>query len=327
MIRIGIVAPSAPIGKIEMELGSERLRAAGFELKIHPQTKKKHLFFAGTDEERASGFVEMAMDPAIDVIWCARGGYGAYRMLQEVERRMVGKPKPPRKLILGYSDVTAVLDFTRERWGWDAVHSPMPGTGEFGRVGEKTLREILSYIRGESIEAKHTVKWWGQPPKKPIQGELVGGNLAVWLSLFGTPMQPVSAAGKILFLEDVGEGLYRLDRMVQQLEALGAFQGVQALVLGTFSDCEDAVMQVLAERPSKKTPKTRPLRPRVPQLKGLQSIFGELGERLSIPVGSGLKVGHGGGFRPLPIGASYSLSASDEKQGALVLKSWTGWSR
>ncbi len=335
MTRIGIVAPSAPIGKVELELGSERLRAAGFDLKIHPQVKKRHLFFAGTDEERATGFLDIAMDPNIDVLWCARGGYGAYRLLQEVERRMVGKPKPPHKKILGYSDVTAILDFARERWGWDTVHSPMPGTGEFGRVDEKGLREILATVRGEAFESKHAVKWWGAAPKSPIQAELVGGNLAVWLSLYGTSMQPATVSGKILFLEDVGEGLYRIDRMVRQLEALGGFKGVKALVLGTFSDCDDSVMQVLAERPplkksaalKKKPLKTRPLRPRVPQLKGLQSIFGGLGERLSIPVAWGLQVGHGGGYRPLPIGASYELQALDMKRGTLVLKDWSGWSR
>src|SRR5262249_41413164 len=153
---------------------------------------------------------------SVDIVWCARGGYGAYRMLARVMELIEGKGKPPRKLLVGYSDVTAVLSFVRQQWGWKTLHAPMCGTGEFSDIAPATWKEIKALVHGgEKLE--HRVKWWNTAPSSMIDAELVGGNLAVWLSLMGTKLQPASPAGKILFLEDVDEGLYRLDRMFAQL--------------------------------------------------------------------------------------------------------------
>lgn len=321
-MRIGVTALSAPVGKVELEMGLERLFAEDWSVNLHKQTKQKHLFFAGHDEDRANAFVQLAYDPAVDVIWLARGGYGAFRALSKVREICADRPKPQKKLVIGYSDATAVLSFAREHWGWSTLHAPMCGTGEFSRIPKpiwSEIRELAS--QGKSSKA-HKLKWWTDAPKAPIEAEVIGGNLAVWLSLMGTPLQPASPWGKILFLEDVDEGLYRLDRMFKQLVAMGGLDGVKALVLGTFDNCNDGVMNVLVKRPPQgkvaKNPAKQPLRPKVPQLKGLKEIFVPDCAARGIPVGFGLQVGHGGGFRPLALGATYRI---DPKTG-MSLARW-----
>jgi muramoyltetrapeptide carboxypeptidase len=122
-MKISIVAPSAVVPQVELGLGVERLEAAGFVPRVHAQVRKKHLFFAGSDEVRAKGFYEAANDPATEALWCARGGYGSFRLLPLLEKL---KKPARRKLLVGYSDSTALMEFVRQRWGWATLHGPMP---------------------------------------------------------------------------------------------------------------------------------------------------------------------------------------------------------
>lgn len=320
-MRIALIAPASPVGRIELGMGIERLRGEGWDVRTHRQVTRKHLFFAGTDEQRLQGVLDSAWADDIDVLWCARGGWGSFRLLsalaQETRRR--GKPRP--KLLIGYSDATALLEFARVQWGWPVIHGPMAGTGEFSQISTRPwsrIRELVhSAVEGTAPpEISHRVRWMTAPPASAIRAPLVGGNLAVWASLVGTPFQG-RAEGSILFLEDVGEALYRLDRMVQQLDAAGGFRKARAIVLGTFDDCRDSVMSVLAARPvpgSKRAGKAsanlprKPLRPKLSQARALREIFAPVAERHGIPVGYGLPVGHGGGHYALPFGVRYELS-------------------
>src|SRR5437870_217020 len=127
-IQVGVVAPSSAVGQVELGKGVERLRAAGLDVRVHPSCAAIHHTFAGTDEQRAGALYEYACDPAIDAIWCAGGGYGATRLLPMLE----GMTRPPGgKLLVGYSDVTALHEFVRARWDWDTLHFPMPSAGSF----------------------------------------------------------------------------------------------------------------------------------------------------------------------------------------------------
>ena len=125
-IRIGVVAPSSKIPQAEFRLGLNQIREAGMLPVVHPQCKKSDRFFAGTDEERALAFFDYAVDPRFPVVWCARGGYGAARILPYLENLTAERGVPERKLLLGYSDATALMEYTRNRWGWATLHSPMP---------------------------------------------------------------------------------------------------------------------------------------------------------------------------------------------------------
>jgi muramoyltetrapeptide carboxypeptidase len=329
---VGIVAPSSVVPPVEFTLGVEQLKEAGFSVYVHPQCGRRHLFFAGTDEERARAFYDFAVDSSLSVLWCARGGHGAVRILPYLDRIAAERGVPEPKLLVGYSDATALLEYVRTRWGWHGLHAPMPGLREFSTLERREWKAITRLVKGRDVASpwgKRRLRFFGKRPARAIRAQLVGGNLSVWASLMGTPFAP-RARDKILFFEDVSEALYRVDRMVQQLAGAGAFEKAKAIVLGEFESCLDSVPKVLMAVPA---PRARgrilrqpapqdlgALRPRIAQRRGLREIFGEIGERWRLPVAYGLPVGHGPGHSPLPIGAQYRLTPD----GTFELADW-GW--
>lgn len=336
-MRIGIVAPSSKVPSVEFEMGLARVRAVGLEPVVHANVLKGHLFFAGTDEERAQSVWEMALDPSIPALWTARGGYGSARILPLLDRLAKKYRKPvPRKLLAGYSDSTALLEYVRTRWGWSTLHAPMPGLRQFCLLPENEFQPLVSMLRGESPKVSWPLGFWGAPrPLKAVTAPLVGGNLSVWTSLIGTPYAG-QARGKIVFFEDVDENLYRVDRMVQQVMASGSLRGARAIVLGNFSGCRDLVPKVLSKplvpglgraafdqalrepAPSAVVPLRATMEPQI----ALEAIFSEVARALRIPVAFGLPVGHGPGKAALPLGARYELSV----RGKLRLLKWD-WAR
>ena len=329
-MRIGIIAPSSKVPQTELSLGIRKIREQGFRVDVHPQCKKSHLFFSGTDEQRASAFFEFSKNPAYSALWCARGGHGAIRVLPYLERWTKEQGAPSQKLLIGYSDSTALMEFVRKNWGWSILHAPMPSMRKFTLLPESDWEAMTLWIGGQKAEAswaKQRLKFINSPPLNAVQAPLLGGNLTVWNCLTGTPFQPQSQ-GAMLFLEDIDEHLYRVDRVLQQLLISGAFEGISALVLGNFLNCNDTVPLVL-ESPyrlknmkraleSPKKNELKPLRKKRTQIAVFKEIFGELGERLQIPVAYGLPVGHGPEVSPLPLGAEYRLTP----QGLLELVNW-----
>ena len=329
---VGIIAPSSKVPETEFQLGLQRIREAGLEPIVHPHVLDSHLFFAGSDEARAKAVFDFAHDSRFEVLWAARGGYGAMRLLPLLDRMTAKRGVPPKKLLVGFSDSTALLEYVRTRWGWSTLHAPMPGLRKFCQLPEHEWKPLIRMIRGERSAKPWgalKLKFVGATPKSTIQGPLIGGNLAVWSSLVGTPYAG-QARGKILFFEDVEENLYRVDRMVQQLLLAGAFQGARAVVLGNFSGCRDLVPQVLAALPS---PRSRdrmisaptpaelvPLRPSMEAEYALAEIFSEVTRRHGIPVAMGVPAGHGPEKAPLPLGAHYALTP----RGGFKMVKW-GW--
>lgn len=329
-ISIGIVAPSSKAPRIELKMGISRLKKEGFIIDLHPQCAKGHLFFAGTDTERAEAFFEYASQSRHQVIWCARGGHGAIRILPLLEKMASDKGIPGKKLLVGYSDSTSLMEYVRRSWGWSTLHAPMPGLKKFSILEPDDWNSLSCWIRKESTPApwaKKPLTFWTTPPEFPIQAPLVGGNLTVWASLLGTRFQG-KADDSILFLEDVDESLYRIDRTLQQLLLAKAFDKVRAIVLGNFMNCRDHSPMVLKSVPPAKTmvrvltsPKPselKPLRKVMKESVALREIFQELGEKLRIPVAFGLPVGHGPELSSLPLGAEYRLLP----QGQLELVNW-----
>jgi len=311
-------------------MGLQVLKDAGVTFRVHRQVKKKHLFYAGTEEERAQAFFDFAVDASISVLWCARGGYGAGQLLRFLDRMTAEHGIPEKKLLVGYSDASSLMEYVQAKWGWSALHAPMPGLRDFSALSGSELGAVLDLIQGKFTKTptgKHSLKFFGPKPKHDVQGPLMGGNLAVWTSLLGTPYAP-RLKGRILFLEEVTESLARIDRMVQQLVDSGGLERVHAIVLGTFTRCHDSASRVLKAVPPAKSrkrvlaaPKPSelvPLRKEVSLAKGLQEIFGEVGDRFGIPIAYGLPVGHGNGHAPLPLGAHYKLTPS----GRLEMLKW-----
>ncbi len=328
--RIGIVAPSSKVPQVELKLGVEKIREAGFEVSVHSQCKKSHLFFAGTDEERSSALIEYAKDPEISVIWCARGGSGAIRILPWLDQWSPRGQTPTRKLMIGYSDSTALMEYARKNWGWSILHAPMPSMRKFSLLDPEDWSALESWIQQKKTSAPwqhQKLEYWSHPPRRSVSGTLLGGNLTVWSGLMGTPYE--SDPGRsLLFFEDIDEGLYRIDRMLQQQILSGAWDQVQAIVLGNFLNCRDHAPLVLKRHPelgirarvlnSPAPEELKPLRKTFAQEQGLRKIWSDVGQRLRVPVAFGLPVGHGPEVSPLPLGARYRLSP----EGYLELVQW-----
>jgi muramoyltetrapeptide carboxypeptidase len=326
---IGVVAPCSPVGQVELGFGVEFLQESAFHVKVHPQCAQQHFVSAGTDDQRAQALLDYAADPSIDVIWAARGGYGAGRLLPrllEVTRQL---GKPPPKLLVGYSDVTMLHQFVRKHWGWATLHAPMPAANLRALKPDHWHATVeLVNRRQPPIAWEQTrLTWLTDPPAALIRAELIGGNLSLWASLAGTRFQP-RCRGRIVFLEDLAEKPYRIDRMFSQVVQAGMMDGVRALVLGDFTDCADeqvTALQPPADPASRlrlrgdwSTGQRIPLRPTYSLDESLREIFGTVGRQLGIPVAKGLPVGHGPNFSPLPLGARYELHTT----GTLRMTKW-----
>lgn len=316
-MRIGIFAASSAVPMLEFERGVQHLRGSGFEPVVHEHVPRQQFTFAGSDEERAAAFYDQATDPTLPVMWAARGGYGAGRLLPMLEDFTHRRGIPPKKLLVGYSDVTVLHEFVRNRWGWSTLHAPMPAASDFSTLDAREYAAIVAYVRGQRADvpwADVTLSWLTSPPAASISAELIGGNLSMWQTLAGTPWQP-SAAGRILFFEDLGEPYYRIDRIVVQIEQARMFDGAAAIVLGDFCDCKDEDNQCWAnaEGTTRKS-----LRRTYNEREAFDEIFGRIGRKYGTPIAYGLPVGHGPHFAPLPLGASYQLSVD----GRLKLDQW-----
>jgi muramoyltetrapeptide carboxypeptidase len=328
-----MIAPSSRVPKIELKLGLDALAEHGFDPIVHPQVKKTHLFWAGTDEERARALFDFAHDPRFSVLWSCRGGYGAARLVPLLKKLTQQHGKPPRKLMVGYSDTSALVGYLREKWGWATLHAPMPGIRRFALQTPAEWASLCSLIRTGKLARnapfeKVKLTFVGPAPRKEIRAPLVGGNLCVLVSLLGTPDAP-DYRGHILFLEDVDEPLYRLDRMFQQLVLSGGLKGVKAVVLGNFLNCQDAVGKVLGRSPGSRLERIRmlskprpeeliPIRPTLKTPSALHQIFSGPCRKLEIPLAFGVPAGHGPELGALPLGGRYSLTP----QGQLKLLSW-----
>ncbi len=312
---VGIVAPSSPAPLVELAVGASRLIDEGFEVYVHPQVKRVDGMFAGSDSDRALAFLDYAFDPELQVVWAARGGYGAVRLLAILDEvtEKVGVPEP--KTLVGFSDATLLLDYVRRNWGWRSIHGPMPATHHIENVRGDAWKKFVATIAGESRDFSFRLKPLHRPKNfKTVRAEVVGGNLAMIASVVGTPYA-FDLKGKILFLEEIGEAAYRIDRTIRHLVLAGALSGVRAIVLGSFTDCRDAAPAVYSEMPKKtkgsKT-STKPLRRKLTDRQMMESIFGALGRELEIPVYFGLPVGHGNASGCLELGRGSELKASGE---------------
>ena len=313
--RIGIVAASSVVPMVELGLGVQRMRESGLDVSVHEHCAGREFLFAGSDQQRAESLYEYATSPEIDIVWCARGGYGATRLLPLLAQMTADRGVPRKKLLVGYSDVTALHEFVRERWGWWTLHATMPGALNFGEIRPEQWNQTVALVKRQSVPVSFAgLRFLGQSPDRAIEARLTGGNLTLWAAIAGTPYQP-SGAGKIVFFEEVDEAWYRVDRMLTQIEQAGMLRGAKAIVLGDFKNCHDECVMVLKEAGG--AGKTE-LRRCYPDAEAMELIFVPLSKKLGLSIALGLPAGHGPNFAPLPLGAEYSLDPS----GALVMKSW-----
>lgn len=319
--RIGIFTPASPIGQVELQLGVHKLEQHGYAVKVHEQSLAVDFLHAGTHRQRADALWDLANDDEVDVIWCARGGYGCNHLLPLLDDLTLQHGRPPRKRLVGYSDVTILHHYTATRWGWDTLHANMPATGTFLTMAEDELNATFALVNGTSASAvdffpQQAVEFLTKTkPTQPVTGPMIGGNLAVFNQLTGTAWQLTEDLfrGALLFVEDLNEGFYRIDSYFTQLAQSGVLGQLGAIVLGDFQDCTDepgtvvAATNCPADQADGESAAEVPLRPSFGEKEALRRILVELCEPLDLPVLFKVPVGHGPNFWPLPLYESATL--------------------
>jgi muramoyltetrapeptide carboxypeptidase len=230
---IAIVAPTGYVADPEsLDLAAARLTEQGHRVVIDDAARLRHQRFAGTDDERLAGLHRMIAREDVDLILAARGGYGLSRLLGRIEYERIARSG---KLVVGHSDCTALLLALWARTRTPSLAGPT-ACFDFGgeSVSDFTLREFWSALR----EPHRTIEGEGargdSEPRCAVSGTLWGGNLAMLSSLVGTPYLP-DVDGGILFLEDVAEHPYRIERMLLHLHHAGILDAQSAILLGDFS--------------------------------------------------------------------------------------------
>lgn len=231
-----LVSPASHPKSDQWKQGVEVLESWGLKVRLAPNALSHYFGFGGSDEERLSDFQLALDDPKTKAIFPIRGGYGSSRILDRLNfEKFLLNPK----WIIGFSDITAILNHVAQL-EIASIHGPMPHN--FCQVGGD---EALESLRNLLFEGKIQIDIPSEPENRigHAEAEIVGGNLSLIVHLIGSQSLP-DFKGKILLLEDVGENLYHIDRMVLQLKRAGLLDHLAGLIVGGFSDCKEAGLSV-----------------------------------------------------------------------------------
>ncbi len=230
---IGITCPSGYVATERVTYAIKVLNDWGFEVKTGKTVGTEHHYFSGTDAERQADLQAMLDDPAIDAILMGRGGYGMSRIIDGLDfTKFVQKPK----WICGFSDITVLHNHVQANFGIPTLHSPMCGHFKPETEQEDYLLSLKRALTGLPQ------KYFAPAARFNRYGEansiLTGGNLSLLVHLTAS-VSEVDTRGKILFIEDLGEHLYHIDRMLMHLKRAGKLRDLKALIVGGFTDMQD----------------------------------------------------------------------------------------
>jgi len=273
---IGIAAPASHFNLKEFKIGISVLESMGFKTYCPEGIFNKNGYLAGDDENRVAVLNELFSDSRIKAIVCARGGFGSIRLLSLLDHDIICKNP---KIFAGFSDVSALLSFLYEKCRLVTFHGPMVTT--LSKASKRTRLAMFSIFTSRSdfeIKLNKAISL-----KTGItSGTLLGGNLATLCHLIGTPFLP-TYRGHILFIEERGEALYRIDRMLTHMKLAGCFNGLAGLVLCSFTDCGPA--------------------------KEIYKVVTRVFSGMDLPVLAGLDCGHGKENIAIPFGIKTILDA------------------
>ena len=295
--RIGVVSPSYWLEKKSLGNAVTGFQKKGYEVQLGDSVYLKDGPFAGTPQQRANDINQMFSDPNIDAIFCARGGYGANRVLPLLDYDLI-QSKP--KIFMGYSDVTAFLTSITQKTGLVTFHGPMLSTFK-NKLVPYNLDTLVNVLSGkedirivEPNELKSTILKSG----KAI-GPLWGGNMCLLGNQLGTKNQ-LNTDGVILFIEDVDESLYAFDRMLFHMKEAGMFENIRGLIVGELTEMKDQI---------------------IPFGKTTDEIILDICGDLNIPIVTNFPCGHGNYQATLPISLPVELRADKNFVELFFLKS------
>ncbi|HAH57224.1 MAG TPA: LD-carboxypeptidase [Bacteroidales bacterium] len=285
--KVGMVATARKISLDEVEPALHLYESWGLEV-----VQGKNLFneahqLAGNDKERAADMQQMLDDPAIKAIFCARGGYGTIRIIDLLDFRTF---ESHPKWIVGFSDVTVLHSHIHKHFGIETLHATMPLNFPKDGSEDVSTQGLKKCLFGETPEYKLTARLGSRSGH--AQGVVVGGNLSILYSLRGTP-DDINTEGKILFIEDLDEYLYHVDRMIMNLKRGGMLDRLAGLVVGGMTDMRDNA---------------------VPFGKTAEEIIASAIAEYSYPVIFGFPAGHLSGNQPIILGREATLSVGAEAE-------------
>lgn len=294
--KVGLVVPASFITEKQLEEAKRNIENLGLVPYYTNNVLARDGYLGGTDKQRADDINAMFSDKSIKAVWSVRGGYGCARMLDMLDYDLI-KKNP--KILIGYSDITALLYAIFARTGLVTFHGP---------VATSTFDDFsVSYLKSLLFEVNSNVKLVQSPvAEEPLvirsgkaSGRLVGGNLSIVVSLIGTKYD-VDSRDKIIFLEEIKEEPYRIDRMLTQMIQAGKFDGAKAVVLGNFRKCD-----------------IRKNDPEFDESFTLSEVLYDRLFNLGIPVIYGMSFGHIDNKFTLPFGVKAELNTLD---ASVVLK-------
>jgi len=295
--RIGVVSPSYWLEKKGLGNAVTVFQKKGYEVQLGDSVYLKDGPFAGTPQQRANDINQMFSDPNIDAIFCARGGYGANRVLPLLDYDLI-QSKP--KIFMGYSDITAFLTSITQKTGLVTFHGPMLSTFK-NKLVPYNLDTLVNVLSGkedirivEPNELKPTILKSG----KAI-GPLWGGNMCLLVNRLGTKNQ-LNTDGVILFIEDVDENLYAFDRMLFHMKESGMFENIRGLIVGELTEMKDQT---------------------IPFGKTTDEIILDVCGDLNIPIVTNFPCGHGNYQATFPISLPVELRADNNFVELLFLES------
>jgi len=292
---VGLVAPAnATFNTVELDVARESLEALGLKVRVGSHLRDRHGYLAGEDRDRAADINAFFRDRDVAAVLPIRGGWGSARLLPYLDYDAIRRNP---KVVVGYSDVTALLTAVHSRGGFITFHGPN-GMGRWDAYSLEYFKRVL--FEGEAVTFANTPKMSDTNVLTPTRdrirtitpgtarGRLLGGNLSVLAGIVGSPYLP-DWNGAILFLEDVGEANYRVDRMLTTLKLAGILDRIRGFVFGTCSECDPG--------------------------EGFGALtFDELWADhiapLNIPAWSGAMIGHGMPQWTVPIGADVEIDAA-----------------
>ncbi|MFV0522112.1 MAG: LD-carboxypeptidase [Mangrovibacterium sp.] len=280
---IRVVAPAGVVDPVKTKAGIALWEKQGYTLVLGKHIYDRHNRFAGTDANRLQDLQEAMNDSTCKAIVCVRGGYGSIHLVNKLDFSEFNKHP---KWLIGFSDIT-VLHEEFQKQGYKSIHGPMVASSIVNNQPGKSFEYLMQILKGE-IPTYQFLSHTLNRQSEEVEGELIGGNLSILYSLLGDTSL-LNTNGKILFVEDLGEQLYHLDRMIYSLKQAGKLDHIKALLVGEFIDMKDTGNMN----------------------QSVEEIIWNAVKEYNFPVYFNFPAGHGDNNYPLIFGEKYQLKPNE----------------